>query len=131
MLNTTKLPGSTPGAPSTGATERPHAREIRGAGIGLRTPHFDGLLEGDYGNLWLELLADNWLYQGLTQRYLDAFIERYPLTLHSTGLSIGGCSPLDRHYLQRMKGLARKTQSPWLSDHLCFTEVHGVQFESG
>lgn len=129
---TTNPPGSKTEAPSTSALDRTNGRAngrvIRGAGIGLRTPHFDALLENDHKDLWLELLADNWLYDGLTLRYLEAFAERYPLTLHSTGLSIGGCSPLDMGYLQRLKNLARKTQSPWLSDHLCFTEVHGKHF---
>lgn len=101
---------------------------IRGAGLGLRTPHLDELLNHHHENLWLELLADNWLYEGLTRHYLDAFVDMYPLTIHSVGLSIGGCEPLDMHYLQQLKDLLILTKAPWLSDHLCFTNVHDYHF---
>ncbi len=104
------------------------AGTISGAGLGLRTPHFDDLLCEQRDNLWLELLADNWLYGGLTRRYLDAFIEKYPLTLHSVGLSIGSCDPLDMDYLNALKKLLKITKSPWLSDHLCFTSIHNHHF---
>lgn len=101
---------------------------ISGAGLGLRTPHLDALLDNHYDNLWLELLADNWLYEGLTRRYLDAFVDKYPLTLHSIGLSIGGCEPIDMAYLKQLKELLTLTKAPWLSDHLCFTHVHDYHF---
>lgn len=73
---------------------------------------------------WMEVLADNFLKAGGMPAYqLDTIAERYPLTLHSVGLSIGGCEPLDLGYLADLKELKNRSNAVWLSDHLCFTHV--------
>ena len=51
--------------------------------------------------------------------------ERYPVALHGVSLSIGSTDPLDRAYLQKLKGLAERTKARWVSDHLCWTGVMG------
>ena len=94
------------------------------AGLGLRTQHITDILVSDVDVSWFELLADNWLSDGgLTQHYLDAFVERYPLTLHGVGLSLGGPEPLDLNYLQQIKSLMRRSDALWYSDHLCFCRL--------
>jgi len=72
----------------------------------------------------LELLADNWLldHRAVKAR-LDAIVERYPLTLHSVGMSLGGPEPIDLSYLQKLKRLIKNSQACWLSEHLCFNHV--------
>lgn len=40
-------------------------------------------------------------------------------------MSIGGTDPLDRRYLSSLKKLYEIVQPAWVSDHLCWTGVHG------
>ena len=37
----------------------------------------------------------------------------------------GSAQPLNREHLKRLKALARRTETPWLSDHLCWGSVDG------
>lgn len=99
---------------------------INTAGIGLRTPHFDELLDEGLINPppWLELLADNWLSSGgVTANILSRFVERYPLAVHGVGLSIGSVEPLDFDYLQRVKSLLSRSKAMSYSEHLSFSNT--------
>ncbi|MEE9303572.1 MAG: DUF692 domain-containing protein [Thiotrichaceae bacterium] len=107
-------------------------------GIGLRTEHIHPILDAvaptdstiptDSINPetipWLELLVDNWLADGgLTKRYLEAIAERYPLTLHGVGLSLGGMEPLNINYLNEIKRIMERSGALWYSEHLCFSQL--------
>jgi uncharacterized protein (UPF0276 family) len=46
--------------------------------------------------------------------------------MHGVSLSIGSTDPLDFEYLARLKRLADATGARWISDHLCWTGVLGV-----
>ncbi|MCL1147780.1 DUF692 domain-containing protein [Shewanella marinintestina] len=97
--------------------------EISGAGIGLRLPHAQQLLADESIEVpWLEVLADNWLVAGgLNQHLLQAVSERFPIVLHSVGLSLGGPNPLDVNYLQQIKTLKQQTGAHWYSEHASFS----------
>ena len=56
---------------------------------------------------------------------LDRICERYPVVMHGVSLSIASTAPPNFDYLQGLKDLARRVQPKWLSDHLCWTGVHG------
>lgn len=102
------------------------------AGIGLRADHIDQLLElalnkesnAEQDIPWVELLVDNWLADGgLTQHYLDAISQHYPLTLHGVGLSLGGTEALNLNYLEKIKSTLQRTHALWYSEHLCFSQL--------
>ncbi len=95
-------------------------------GLGFRSQHFKEVLQKDPNIDWFEILADNHTCGGGASLYEAQMIaERYPITQHSVGLSIGSTDPLDREYMRKLKELA-KLVNPWLmSDHLCWTSVHG------
>jgi uncharacterized protein (UPF0276 family) len=57
---------------------------------------------------------------------LDAVAERYPVVMHGVSLSIASTSPFDQDYLNSLKALARRVKPRWVSDHLCWTGVHGT-----
>jgi uncharacterized protein (UPF0276 family) len=46
--------------------------------------------------------------------------------MHGVSLSIGSTDPLDWDYLKKLKALAEFVQPAWISDHLCWTGVQGV-----
>jgi uncharacterized protein (UPF0276 family) len=57
---------------------------------------------------------------------LEQVAERYPVVMHGVSLSIGSTDPLDFDYLRRLKRLAHAIDVRWLSDHLCWTGVAGL-----
>ena len=98
-----------------------------GHGLGLRVDHYDAILEDKPAIDWLEIVSENYLVPGgRPLDYLERFRERYPLVMHGVSLSIGSTDPLDRNYLKSLRQLADHVQPAWISDHLCWTGVEGV-----
>lgn len=98
-----------------------------GLGVGLRTAHFAYLLEHGPPVDWFEIISENFIdSQGRPRYVLDQIAERYPVVMHGVSLSIGSTDPLDFDYLSRLKRLAEAIKPRWVSDHLCWTGVLGV-----
>jgi len=98
-----------------------------GAGIGLRREFFDALLQTERRVDWLEIIPENFMtFGGRPRAVLDRCRERWPLISHGVGLDIGGPSPLNDEYLEKLSALVRRIDAPFFSDHLCFTRVGGV-----
>lgn len=98
-----------------------------GLGLGLRSVHFDTILGEGAGDLWFEAISENFMDSGGRPRaVIRAVAERYPVVLHGVSLSIGSSDPLNRDYLQRLKRLADEIRPAWISDHLCWTGINGL-----
>jgi uncharacterized protein (UPF0276 family) len=98
-----------------------------GYGLGLRVDHYESLLEHPGQVEWLEIVSENYMVPGGRPLvWLERFRERFPLVMHGVSLSIGSTDPLDEGYLDRLAELARHVQPMWVSDHLCWTGVQGV-----
>ena len=68
----------------------------KAVGVGYKPQHFGDILNSDHPVAWLEIHAEN--YMGLGGRplaQLRALADRFPLSVHGVGLSIGGEIPLD------------------------------------
>jgi hypothetical protein len=99
---------------------------IRGAGIGLRTPHFSALEQDKPAIPWLEVPIDNYMIAGgQALQHLERIRRDYPITFHGVGMSLGSVDPLNENYLKRLRRLMRRFEPAWLSDHLCWTSVDG------
>jgi uncharacterized protein len=95
-----------------------------GFGLGLRIPHYAYILEHRPQVDFFEIISENFMATGGIPLYnLERFIEAYPLVLHGVCMSLGAPEPLDMDYLKKLKALARKTKTPWFSDHLCWTKA--------
>jgi len=104
-------------------TERPYL----GFGLGLRPAHYETILNESPAVDWFEIISENYLVPGGKPiHYLERIRARYPLVMHGVSLSIGSHDPLDREYLRQLKALADRIEPAWLSDHLCWTGVGGV-----
>ena len=98
-----------------------------GYGLGLRIDHYEALLARPAQVQWLEVVSENYMVDGgLPLVWLDRFRERYPLVMHGVSMSIGSTDPLDEDYLTRLAALAQRVEPMWVSDHLCWTGVQGV-----
>ena len=97
-----------------------------GFGLGLRPTHYQDILDSDPRIDWFEVLSENYMVPGgQPLRILDRIAERYPVVMHGVSLSIASTAPLDMAYLEALKALARRIRPKWISDHLCWTGVHG------
>lgn len=92
------------------------------AGVGLKPEHYRDILEASPDIGWFEVHAENYMGDGgPPHAYLTAVRERYPLSLHGVGLSIGGVGPLDKDHLARLKVLADRYQPALFSEHLAWS----------
>ena len=97
-----------------------------GFGLGLRTEHYNDILESKPNIDWFEALSENYMIPGgKPLQYLDRIRENYPVVLHGVSLSIGSTAPMDADYLRDLRKLVDRVQPAWISDHLCWTGVHG------
>ena len=98
-----------------------------GFGLGLRAQHYREILDGNPAVDWFEVISENYMIPGgQPLRMLDAIAERYPIVMHGVSMSIASTQPLDRDYLKGLRALADRVKPRWVSDHLCWTGVHGV-----
>ncbi len=98
-----------------------------GLGLGLRNVHFEHILTEWPAVDWFEAISENFMDSGGRPRaVIRAIAARYPIVLHGVSLSIGSTDPLDFDYLTRLKQLAAELQPAWISDHLCWTGVLGL-----
>ncbi|WP_266170946.1 DUF692 domain-containing protein [Dyella subtropica] len=104
-----------------------HSLPYLGYGLGLRVDHYETLLEHPGNVEWLEIVSENYMIPGGRPLvWLEKFRERFPLVMHGVSMSIGSADPLDDGYLARLAALARRVEPAWISDHLCWTGVQGI-----
>src|SRR5665647_1344011 len=100
-----------------------------GIGIGLRIPHYEHIFAHKPAIDWFEIISENFMIEeGLPLKNLELILEHYPVVQHGVNLAIGSPTPLDFDYLKKLKKLARKTKTPWISDHLCWGQLPGAHF---
>jgi uncharacterized protein len=98
-----------------------------GFGLGLRAPHYTTILETRPKIDWFEAITEDFLVEGGRHLYyLQRIREYYPCVLHGVSLSIGSHDPLNHAYLEKVKALASRIEPAWISDHLCWTGVQGL-----
>ncbi|MBI1369727.1 MAG: DUF692 family protein [Planctomycetes bacterium] len=98
-----------------------------GLGVGLRTVHFGHILEHRPAVDWFEIISENFIDSGGRPRHvLDQIAAHYPIVMHGVSMSIGSTDPLNIPYLRKLKKLAGEINARWISDHLCWTGVAGV-----
>ncbi len=101
-------------------------KNFLGFGLGLRTEHYESILNTKPAVDWFEVVTENYLVPGgMPHYYLEKIRENYPLVMHGVSMSIGSSDPLDWQYLKDVKALANKIEPKWISDHLCWTGIQG------
>jgi uncharacterized protein (UPF0276 family) len=97
-------------------------------GLGYKPQHFSQLLDDPAPVGWLEIHAENYMGDGgrpLAQ--LRALAERFPISVHGVGLSIGGETHLDPDHLARLKHLLGWLNPASFSEHLAWS-THDSHF---
>jgi uncharacterized protein (UPF0276 family) len=94
-------------------------------GVGLKPRHIGQILREGASLDFFEVHAENYLVAGGPYlRHLEQVRERFTLSIHGVGLSIGGARPLDRGHLDRLDRLLRRFEPQWFSEHLAWSS-HG------
>jgi len=99
------------------------------AGVGLKPRHYQDVLEGVPETGWFEVHPENYMGDGGPPLAALARVrERFPLSLHGVGLSIGGAGDLDHDHLDRLKALVERFQPELVSEHLAWSTHQGRFF---
>jgi len=97
-----------------------------GVGIGLRIPHYQHILERKPVVDWFEIISENYMVDaGRPLHVLDQILERYRVVQHGVSMYFGNAARPNRGHLKKLKALTKRTNTPWLSDHLCWGSVDG------
>ena len=92
------------------------------AGVGLKPEHFQEILATKANIGFFEVHAENYMVPGGPfHHYLTRIRERYPLSIHGVGLSIGADAPLDLDHLNALAVLLRRYQPESFSEHLAWS----------
>jgi uncharacterized protein (UPF0276 family) len=97
-------------------------------GVGYKAQHFTDIMTDPAPVGWLEIHAENYMGDGgrpLAQ--LRVLSERFPMSVHGVGLSIGGEGRLDPDHLARLKLLCDWLNPASFSEHLAWS-THDSHF---
>jgi uncharacterized protein len=98
-----------------------------GFGLGLRPVYYADILDKKPRVDWLEVISENFMVPGgRPLSMLERVRNCYPIVMHGVTMSIASTAPLDFSYLRELKALADRFEPEWISDHLCWTGVHGI-----
>ncbi len=98
-----------------------------GVGIGLRIPHYGHIFSQKPVVDWFEIISENFLCDaGRPMQVLDRILEQYRIVQHGVSMYFGSATEPDPEHLRRLKQLVRRTNTPWLTDHLCWGSVDGT-----
>jgi uncharacterized protein (UPF0276 family) len=102
-------------------------RNVTGVGLGLRWEFIDEILERKPRLSFVEISPENYMGRG---GHYDEALDRakalWPIVTHGLTMSLGGTDPLREGYLKDLRAFLDRVESPWHSDHLCFSTHGGV-----
>jgi uncharacterized protein (UPF0276 family) len=93
-------------------------------GIGLRHPHYQQVMRDILPVSLLELHSENFFMQGGPGHdFIENLAQRYPLSFHGIGLSLGSARGIDEHHLARLKYLFSISNPILISEHLSWSSA--------
>jgi len=98
-------------------------------GIGLRSPHYQTIVETKPQIDFLELHSENYFNEHSKNHfYLEQLALLYPMSFHGIGLSLGSSEPINKQHLTKLKTLIDRFQPALVSDHLSWCSLQGNFF---
>jgi uncharacterized protein (UPF0276 family) len=111
----------------TGATTTPFpGRVLTGAGVGLRLPHLAEVVATRPSVAWFEIHPENFLGNPHARELLAEVAGRYPISVHTVGVSIGSIEGVDRTHLARLRALVDDLDPVLVSGHLAWSTHQGA-----
>ncbi|MDX1509184.1 MAG: DUF692 domain-containing protein [Woeseiaceae bacterium] len=112
-------------------SETPDQYPVSGAGLGLRRPLADALMENPPADVdFMEVAPENWIHVGgKLGRKFRWFTERYPFLIHGLSLSIGSPAPLDEQLVRDIKAFMQEHGIRLYSEHLSYCGDDGHLYD--
>ena len=100
------------------------AADMGSAGIGLRQPHYEAVLQSPPALGFVEVHSENFFADGgAALAVLDAARAHYDVSLHGVGLGLGSAAGIDGWHLDRLARLVDRVQPVRVSDHASFARA--------
>jgi uncharacterized protein (UPF0276 family) len=97
------------------------------AGVSFKPAHFRDIMAAPQPVGFFEVHAENYMGAGgPPHAQLAALRERYALSIHGVGMSIGAMGPLDGDHLARLKLLCDRYAPASFSEHLAWSSHDGI-----
>ena len=96
---------------------------LQSAGVGLRAPYEDWVLQERPALGFLEVHSENYFGDSLSLYRLLEIREHYPISLHGVGMGLASPVPLDLRHLAQLRRLVRTVNPVLVSEHLCWNQV--------
>jgi len=98
-----------------------------GCGLGLRSTYYSDILNNSVDVDWFEIISENYMIPGGNPlAMLERVREKFPIVMHGVSLSIASTDPVNLDYLSELKSLADRIEPMWISDHLAWTGIEGI-----
>jgi len=95
-------------------------------GIGLRSEHYQAILNTHPEISWLEVHVENYFGEsGKSLDYLEQLSQKYLLSFHGVGLSLGSVNNLNFNHLAKLKQLMTCFSPIFVSEHLSWSAIDG------
>ena len=98
------------------------------AGIGLRHPHLQQVIDEKPNIAWLEVHSENFFLFGVNTKQLDNIRQLYPLSMHGVGLSLGSADPINKTHLAQLKKAINRYEPYFVSEHLSWGSIEQTYF---
>ena len=96
------------------------------AGVGLRAPHYETVLETRPEHLWFEVHSENYFGRGgKPLYYLEEIAALYPISFHGVGLSLGSSDSFDPAHLLKLRTMIERFHPHFVSEHLSWSSIGG------
>jgi len=104
---------------------------VQGAGLGLRRTLMGPLADHPPDQVgFYEVAPENWMgVGGAWGKRFRAFTERHAFVCHGLSLSIGGPSPLDETFLQRVRRFMEEHRIRCYTEHLSYCSDDGHLYD--
>lgn len=99
------------------------------AGVGLKPEHYRNILTSNPDIGWFEVHPENYMSAGgAGHHYLQQIRDKYPLSMHGVGLSLGSEEGLSTEQLAALKSLVDRYQPALVSEHLAWCRYRNFVF---
>jgi uncharacterized protein (UPF0276 family) len=96
------------------------------AGVGFKAEHAVDIFENADPVAWFEVHPENYMVSGGPRLHmLTQLRERFPLSMHGVGLSLGGGAPLDKNHLRSLRALVDRFEPGLVSEHIAWSGHDG------
>src|SRR5436190_18509864 len=96
------------------------------SGVGLRLAHIAQIASTWPAAAWFEIHAENFLANLHASELLAKIAERYPISVHTVGVSIGSAQGIDQVHLGRVRALVGWVRPVLVSGHLAWSTHEGA-----